>query len=78
MLKQTELEDAVRFTLGLLTGIADKVKEVQPLKEGMDQPEKGEPVNLLDENYRRGWLRYPVVVGMLYLGYRVWLKDSKK
>ncbi len=71
-----QLAESLRFSLGTLLAIADKVKQVEPLR----QPKQPEPMpdNILAPEYRRPWWGYLAGLGGLYLGYRLLGKREKQ
>ncbi len=70
-----QVSEGLRFSLGTLLGIADKIKEVEPMRQA--KPTAAVPDNILAPEYRRPWWSVLAGVGGLYLGYRLLHKKAK-
>lgn len=68
-----QLAEVLRFSLGTLIGVAEKIKKVDALRESKETEVR--PANLLNEDFSRPWWSVILGLGGLYLGYRIFRKD---
>jgi len=62
-----KLADALRFSLGMLLGVTDQIRQVEQLRE--PEPCEAKASNLLDPSFSRPWWTLLLGFGGAYLGY---------